>query len=50
VTDSILRVACFFGWALFRKRIELGPYANLRSFFERAQKIPHFAETAPPGG
>jgi glutathione S-transferase len=47
-TDSALRVACFLGWALFRKRITLGPYPGLASFFERAQRIPHFAETAPP--
>jgi glutathione S-transferase len=49
VSDGVLRVACFLGWALFRKRIDLAPYANLQSFFERAQRIPHFAETAPPG-
>jgi glutathione S-transferase len=46
-TDSVLRLACFFGWALFRKRIDLAPYPNLVSFFDRAEKIPHFAETAP---
>jgi glutathione S-transferase len=47
-TDSILRIACFFGWALFRKRIDLGPYSHLTSFVERAKLIPHFPETAPP--
>jgi glutathione S-transferase len=46
--DSTLRIACFLGWALFRKRIDLGPYRNLAAFFERAQRIPHFLETAPP--
>ena len=47
-SDSVLRVACFLGWALFRKRIDLGPHPNLLSFFERAQRIPHFRETSPP--
>ena len=47
-SDSILRLACFIGWALFRKRIDLGPYPNLTKFFESAQRIPHFKETAPP--
>jgi len=47
-SDSVLRIACFLGWALFRKRIDLGPYANLTKFFESAQRIPHFKETAPP--
>jgi len=46
-SDSVLRLACYFGWALFRKRIDLTPYPNLMKFFDRAQKIPHFAETAP---
>ncbi len=48
-SDSVLRIACFFGWALFRKRIDLGPYPNLTAFFEQAKRIPHFSETAPPG-
>ena len=47
-SDSVLRIASYLGWALFRKRIDLGPYPNLASFFERAQRIPHFPETAPP--
>ena len=47
-SDSILRIACFFGWALFRKRIDLRPYPHLASFYEHAQRIPHFPETAPP--
>jgi glutathione S-transferase len=46
-SDGVLRLACFFGWALFRKRIDLAAYPNLVKFFERAQKIPHFTETAP---
>jgi glutathione S-transferase len=49
-SDSVLRIACFFGWALFRKRLDLAPYENLVAFYERAQSIPHFAETAPPVG
>jgi glutathione S-transferase len=47
-SDSVLRVACFLGWALFRKRIDLAPYPNIVAFFERAQHIAHFPETAPP--
>jgi glutathione S-transferase len=47
--DSVLRVACFLGWALFRKRLDLAPYKSLLAFVERAQKIAHFQETAPPG-
>jgi glutathione S-transferase len=48
-SDSVLRIACFFGWALFRKRIDLAPYPKLAAFFENAKRIPHFTETAPPG-
>jgi glutathione S-transferase len=47
-SDSVLRVACYLGWALFRKRFDLAPYRNLTAFVERAKSIPHFAETAPP--
>jgi glutathione S-transferase len=47
-SDSALRIACFLGWALFRKRIDLGPYPKLLSFFDRAKHISHFQETAPP--
>ena len=47
-SDSVIRVACFMGWALFRKRIDFAPYSNLVAFFARAKDIPHFAETAPP--
>ena len=47
-SDSVLRIACFLGWALFRKRIDLGPYPRLVDFFEDAQRIPPFKETAPP--
>ena len=47
-SDSVLRVACYLGWALFRKRIDLAPYPNLASFYERAKSIPHFSQTAPP--
>ena len=46
--DSVIRVACFMGWALFRKRIDFAPYPKLAAFFDRATGIPHFAETAPP--
>jgi glutathione S-transferase len=46
--DSVLRIACFFGWALFRKRIDLAPYPSLTGFVERAKSVPHFSETAPP--
>ena len=47
-SDGVLRIACFFGWALFRKRIDITPYKNLVAFYERAEAIPHFKETAPP--
>jgi glutathione S-transferase len=47
-SDSVLRLACFFGWAVFRNRIELAPYPNLAAFFEGAQQVPHFSETTPP--
>ena len=47
-SDGVLRVACFLGWALFRKRIDIAPYPKLVSFFEHAQRIAHFRETAPP--
>lgn len=49
-SDSLLRLACFLEWALFRKRISLDAYPSLVSFLERAQRIARFAETAPPAG
>lgn len=48
-SDSVLRLACFLGWALFRKRIDITPYKGLVAFYERVEEIPHFKETAPPG-
>jgi glutathione S-transferase len=50
VKDSVLRVACFLEWALFRKRFSLAKLPRLESFLRRAQSIEHFASTAPPAG
>jgi len=48
LTDGILRLACFLGWALFRCRVDISPHANLQSVLEFADRDPVFASTAIP--
>ncbi len=47
--DGTLRCACFLGWALFRKRINLDGLDNLRTLLAAANQVEAFAATAPPG-
>lgn len=46
-TDSALRCACFIGWALFRKRIDISGFSNLGGLMEAANQQPVFVDTAP---
>jgi glutathione S-transferase len=47
--DAELRIACFLDWALFRNRITLDAYPNLKIFLENVRQYPHFAATVPKG-
>jgi len=47
-TDAQLRLACFIGWAKFRKRLDFSPYANLEEFYSGALSYPYFLATQPP--
>jgi len=47
--DAELRIACFLDWALFRNRITLDAYPNLKVFLDNIRRYPHFASTAPKG-
>jgi glutathione S-transferase len=46
--DVHLRLACFLAWALFRNRITLEPYKNLKKFLACIDNYPPFFDTAPP--
>ncbi|CAH1904202.1 Glutathione S-transferase [Candidatus Nitrotoga sp. HW29] len=46
-TDSELRIACLLDWAVFRNRITLDAYLNLKTFLDNVRNYPHFASTAP---
>lgn len=46
--DAQLRLACFLGWGLFRKRINIDAYKNLQNFLAGANQYTAFANTAPP--
>lgn len=45
--DAQLRLACFIGWAKFRKRVDFTPFANLENFFANANHYEIFRLTAP---
>lgn len=47
--DSELRIACFLDWALYRNRLTLDAYPNLKIFLDNIRQYPHFAATAPKG-
>lgn len=47
-TDAHLRLACYLAWGLFRRRIHLEPYRNLRIFLDGANSYEQFRVTAPP--
>jgi glutathione S-transferase len=46
-TDTDLRLACYLGWALFRKRVDLKLYPNLEIFLQAANDYEYFRVTAP---
>lgn len=45
--DAQLRLACYIGWAIFRKRVDFSLYKNLQTFFSGINQYPHFQNTAP---
>lgn len=47
-TDAHLRLACFIGWAKFRKQLDFSTFDNLEKFYTGAQEYSHFRATVPP--
>jgi glutathione S-transferase len=45
--DAQLRLACFVGWAKFRKRLDFEKFENIESFFAGAQRYENFKVTEP---
>ncbi len=45
--DSLIRLACFLDWALFRERIDLENLTNLIAFVEQARQWGIFTDTSP---
>ncbi len=45
--DAQLRLACFIGWAKFRKRLDFTPFPNLEDFFATANSYENFRLTTP---
>lgn len=46
--DAQLRLACFIGWAIFRKRVDFSAYKNLEYFYAGIMDYAHFKNTQPP--
>lgn len=46
--DAQLRLACFIGWAKFRKRVDFSAYKNLESFYAGILNYDNFKTTQPP--
>jgi glutathione S-transferase len=46
--DAQLRLACFIGWAKFRKQLDFSKFENLEKFYAGALEYPHFQATMPP--
>jgi glutathione S-transferase len=47
-SDTELRLACFIGWAKFRKQMELSEFENLERFYAGILEYPFFQATEPP--
>jgi len=47
-TDAQLRLACYLGWGLFRKRINIDAHENLQRFLAGINRYQPFLDTAPP--
>ncbi len=45
--DAHLRLACYMGWAKFRKRVDFTPFSNLENFFANANHYEIFRITTP---
>ena len=45
--DAQLRLACFIGWAKFRKRFDFTQYGNVEDFFVSMEGYENFKVTAP---
>jgi glutathione S-transferase len=48
VDDADLRLACFIGWAKFRKQLDFAAYSNLDAFYARMLSYQPFLDTLPP--
>ncbi len=46
--DAQLRLACFIGWAKFRKQVDFAPFKHLENFYAGVSHYEHFAATQPP--
>ncbi len=46
--DAQLRLACFMGWAIFRKRVDFSAYENLENFYAGMMNYAQFNTTQPP--
>jgi glutathione S-transferase len=46
--DADLRLACFIGWAKFRKQVDFAPYVNLEAFYAQMLSYQSFVDTLPP--
>jgi glutathione S-transferase len=46
--DAQLRLACFMGWAKFRKQLDFSGFSNLEKFYTAIMEYPHFRATLPP--
>lgn len=46
--DAQLRLACYIGWAKFRKQLDFSGFENLEIFYSGVLAYPYFQETMPP--
>lgn len=46
--DAQLRLACFIGWAKFRKRVDFSGFDNLEKFYQGVLAYKPFTATMPP--
>lgn len=46
--DEYIRLACFLGWGIYRKRFDLVAYPQLQAFHRAAATHDAFAQTCPP--
>lgn len=46
-SDALLRLLCFLSWALFRERLKLDTYPELKAMLDSVEHDPLFAQTRP---